>query len=479
MPTNLYKVAIVGRVNVGKSTLFNKLISEKKAIVSPFSGTTRDRNYAICSWRKLDFSLIDTGGLENSKENINKAITEQIEKAITEADLILFLVDSKTGLMPFDNKIVKLLQKNKKLILLVTNKSDNEKLRNNIAEFYKLNIGDPIPISAKSGSGTGDLLDEIVKILNKLKKSNKRKKEIAPDKIIKTAIIGKPNVGKSSIINKILEKKVSITSRKSQTTRNNILGIKTDKNKQMIFIDTPGMHIKSKRTMNKILNKSAQSIIEDSDLVLFVLQRLTIDAEDRSIIARLRETNPLTICVINKIDQIKDKNQLLPFINELTVEYEFDSIIPISAETGQNLEELVELIKDNLPENNHIYGEELSIGDDKNRFMISELIREKIIRKLGDELPHDTYVDIEDIKEKNNVMHINATIFVNRKSQKQIVIGSGGKNLKIIGEQARVDIEELLQAKVFLKTWVKVKKNWNTDTGFIHSLGVGTNHESS
>ena len=247
----------------------------------------------------------------------------------------------------------------------------------------------------------------------------------------------------------------------------------------MIFIDTPGMHIKSKRTMNKILNKSAQSIIEDSDLVLFVLQRLTIDAEDRSIIARLRETNPLTICVINKIDQIKDKNQLLPFINELTVEYEFDSIIPISAETGQNLEELVELIKDNLPENNHIYGEELSIGDDKNRFMISELIREKIIRKLGDELPHDTYVDIEDIKEKNNVMHINATIFVNRKSQKQIVIGSGGKNLKIIGEQARVDIEELLQAKVFLKTWVKVKKNWNTDTGFIHSLGVGTNHESS
>ena len=239
------------------------------------------------------------------------------------------------------------------------------------------------------------------------------------------------------------------------------------------------MHIKSKRTMNKILNKSAQSIIEDSDLVLFVLQRLTIDAQDRSIIVRLRETNPLTICVINKIDQIKDKNQLLPFINELTVEYEFDSIIPISAETGQNLEELVELIKDNLPENNHIYGEELSIGDDKNRFMISELIREKIIRKLGDELPHDTYVDIEDIKEKNNVMHINATIFVNRKSQKQIVIGSGGKNLKIIGEQARVDIEELLQAKVFLKTWVKVKKNWNTDTGFIHSLGVGTNHESS
>ena len=292
------------------------------------------------------------------------------------------------------------------------------------------------------------------------------------------SIIGKPNVGKSSIINKILEKKVSITSRKSQTTRNNILGVKTDQNKQMIFIDTPGMHIKSQRTMNKILNKSAQSIVEDSDLVLFVVQRLTIDEEDKSIIAKLRDTNSLTICVINKIDQIKNKNELLPFIEQLTTEYGFDSIIPISAETGQNLDELINLIKKNLPENDHIYDEELSISDNRNRFMISELIREKIIRKLGDELPHDTYVDIEDIKEKKNITHINATIFVNRQSQKQIVIGSGGKNLKIIGEQARADIEEFLKTKVFLKTWVKVKKNWNTDTSFIHSLGVGTNYES-
>ena len=292
------------------------------------------------------------------------------------------------------------------------------------------------------------------------------------------SIIGKPNVGKSSIINKILEKKVSITSRKSQTTRNNILGVKTDQNKQMIFIDTPGMHIKSQRTMNKILNKSAQSIVEDSDLVLLVVQRLTIDAEDKSIISKLRDTNSLTICVINKIDQIKNKNELLPFIEQLTTEYGFDSIIPISAETGQNLDELINLIKKNLPENDHIYDEELSISDNRNRFMISELIREKIIRKLGDELPHDTYVDIEDIKEKKGITHINATIFVNRQSQKQIVIGSGGKNLKIIGEQARADIEEFLKTKVFLKTWVKVKKNWNTDTSFIHSLGVGTNYES-
>ena len=291
-------------------------------------------------------------------------------------------------------------------------------------------------------------------------------------------IVGKPNAGKSTLLNHLIGQKLCITSRKPQTSRHNILGIKQVHNCQLIFIDTPGMHIKSQRTMNKILNKSAQSIVEDSDLVLFVVQRLTIDEEDKSIISKLRDTNSLTICVINKIDQIKNKNELLPFIEQLTTEYGFDSIIPISAETGQNLDELINLIKKNLPENDHIYDEKLSISDNRNRFMISELIREKIIRKLGDELPHDTYVDIEDIKEKKDIMHINATIFVNRQSQKQIVIGSGGKNLKIIGEQARADIEEFLKTKVFLKTWVKVKKNWNTDTSFIHSLGVGTNYES-
>ena len=312
MPTNLYKVAIVGRVNVGKSTLFNKLISEKKAIVSPFSGTTRDRNYAICSWRKLDFSLIDTGGLENSKENINKAITEQIEKAITEADLILFLVDSKTGLMPFDNKIVKLLQKNKKLILLVTNKSDNEKLRNNIAEFYKLNIGDPIPISAKSGSGTGDLLDEIVKILNKLKKSNKRKKEIAPDKIIKTAIIGKPNVGKSSLINSLVGENRVIVSSQAHTTRDS-QDIELTYNKQKIlFIDTAGLRKKSKKTVDAFEKQSVeQSLksIEKVDIVLFmsdISKKLTF--QDKHLLDKIIKKGKGIILIANKWDLIPNKD---------------------------------------------------------------------------------------------------------------------------------------------------------------------------
>ena len=293
------------------------------------------------------------------------------------------------------------------------------------------------------------------------------------------SIIGKPNVGKSSIINAILKKKVSITSRKSQTTRNNILGIKTTDNKQAIFIDTPGLHIKSQKTMNKILNKSAQSIIEDSDIVLFVVQRLSITEEDHAILSKLKETNPFSICVINKIDQISDKQRLLPFIEKISDEYNFASIIPISAKTSQNLQDLIYKIEEYLPENDHIYDDAFNITTNEDKFMISELIREKIIRNLGDELPHDTFVEIEEIKSKNKIIHVNAVIYVNRKSQKQIVIGSSGDLLKKIGKEARLDIEDYLKNKVFLKTWVKVKKNWNTDSSFIQSLGVGNNYESN
>ena len=292
------------------------------------------------------------------------------------------------------------------------------------------------------------------------------------------SIVGKPNVGKSTIINAILEKKVSITSRKSQTTRNNILGIKTVGNKQMIFIDTPGMHVKSKKTMNKILNKSAQSIIEDSDIVIFVLQRLSLDKEDQLIIEKLKESEQKIICVINKIDQIEDKNKLLPLIDKLSSQYPFIEILLVSAKTNDGMGDLVETIKSHLPENQHMYDENFQINTSEDKFMISELIREKIIRRLGDELPHDTFVKIDDINNKTDIVEVYATIFVNRQSQKQIVIGAGGKILKNIGEQSRIDIEEYLNKKVFLKTWVKVKKNWNTDSNFIQSLGVGNNYES-
>ena len=292
------------------------------------------------------------------------------------------------------------------------------------------------------------------------------------------SIIGKPNVGKSTILNHILGKKISITSRKSQTTRNNILGIKTENDRQMIFADTPGMHIKSPKAMNKVLNRSAESLIEDSDIILFVVQRLTLDDEDLSVLKKLKEANSKVICVVNKVDQISDKNKLLPMIGRLAEEYSFLDIIPISAINNEGVKELENLIKKYLPENDHIYGEEDIQNSHKDTFMISELIREKIIRMLGDELPHDTFVQVELLENEDEIIKIHAVIYVVRDSQKQIVIGKGGGTLKKIGQQARLELEDYFKKKVFLKTWVKVKKNWNTDSDYIQSLGVGGSYET-
>ncbi len=312
MAANLYKVAIVGRVNVGKSTLFNRLISEKKAIVSPVSGTTRDRNYAVCSWKKLDFNLIDTGGLEDSPKDMNKAIIEQIDKAIKEADLILFVVDSKTGVMAHDKKIVQVLNKTKKPILLVANKADNKRLRNSIAEFYKLNIGDPIPLSAHSGSGTGDLLDEIVDVLNTLKKPSKRKQEVIDDKLIKVAIIGKPNVGKSSLINSLVGNNRVIVSDTAHTTRDS-QDIEITYNKQrVLFTDTAGLRKKSKVTVDAFEKQSVeQSLrsIENVDIVLFmsdISKKLTF--QDKHLLDIIIKKGKGIILIANKWDLVPDKD---------------------------------------------------------------------------------------------------------------------------------------------------------------------------
>ena len=291
------------------------------------------------------------------------------------------------------------------------------------------------------------------------------------------SIIGKPNVGKSTILNHILGKKISITSRKSQTTRNNILGIKTEGNKQMIYADTPGMHIKSPKVMNKVLNRSAESLMEDSDIILFVTQRLTLDEQDLSILKKLKQIDSKVICVVNKVDQVADKNKLLPLIERLSSEYSFLDIIPISAINNDGIDYLEAVIKKYLPVNEHLYDKNFSSGSHKDTFMISELIREKIIRMLGDELPHDTFVQVELLEHEKEIIKIHAAIFVARNSQKQIVIGKDGNTLKKIGKQARIEIEEYFNKKVFLKTWVKVKKNWNTDSDYLQSLGVGGSYD--
>ena len=246
----------------------------------------------------------------------------------------------------------------------------------------------------------------------------------------------------------------------------------------MIFADTPGMHIKSPKVMNKVLNRSAQSLIDDSDLILFVVQRLTLDEQDLSVLEKLKEADAKVICVVNKIDQIEDKNKLLPLISRLADKYNFLDIIPISAINNDGINNLEELIQKYLPENDHIYGEEEIQSNHKDLFMVSELIREKIIRMLGDELPHDTFVQVELMEDEDLILKIHAAIYVVRESQKQIVIGKGGATLKKIGQQARLELEDYFNKKVFLKTWVKVKKNWNTNSDYIQSLGVGGSYES-
>jgi GTP-binding protein Era len=230
--------------------------------------------------------------------------------------------------------------------------------------------------------------------------------------------------------------------------------------------------------MNKFLNKSAEGLIEYSDIILFVTQRLKLDEQDISVLNKLKEANAKVICVVNKIDQIDDKQKLLPLMERLSELYNFLEIIPISALYDEGISQLQNLIINHLPEGEHIYGDEMSTSNQKDTFMISELVREKIIRMLGDELPHDTFVQVELLEDEEKIIKIHVVIFVVRDSQKQIVIGNKGATLKKIGQQARLDLEEYFEKKVFLKTWVKVKKNWNTDSDYIQSLGVGASYES-
>ena len=286
------------------------------------------------------------------------------------------------------------------------------------------------------------------------------------------SIIGQPNVGKSTLLNKILDKKISITSRKSQTTRNNIIGVKTLKNAQLIFLDTPGIHSQSKKTLNKYLNKSAKSVFEDSDILLFLIQRNKLTAQDKSIINEFKNSNVKTICAINKIDQIADKNSLLPLINELAMEHSFTDIVPISALKGNGVENLVKVLESHLPFNPYFYPVDHNFNQHSN-FFISELIREKITRIMGDEIPYEVYVEVEKNEVIENRLEIDVVIYVAKSSQKSIVIGKDGEQLKKIGSATRKELQQIFDKKVMLRSWVKVKKNWNTNIERIQSLGIG------
>ena len=283
------------------------------------------------------------------------------------------------------------------------------------------------------------------------------------------SIVGKTNAGKSTLLNSILGQKIAITSRKPQTTRHRFLGIKTESENQIIFVDTPGFHSGQKRALNRYMNKVAANALRGVDIVLYLIDKLDWQEDD---LQRLKSIPNETsvILVVNKIDKLKDKNSLLPFIEERNKDGLFSSIIPISALKGMNLDELVDLICDKLPYGSHLYPED-QVTDISEKFLASEVIREKCINRLGDELPYRVSVSIDRFSVSEKVIHIDSTIFVEKQSQKGMLIGKSGSKLKAIGTSSRKELEDLLESKVMLKTWVKVKSGWSDNETILPSMG--------
>lgn len=284
------------------------------------------------------------------------------------------------------------------------------------------------------------------------------------------AIVGRPNVGKSTLLNHLLGQKVSITSRKPQTTRNNVTGILTEGTNQVVFVDTPGLHKNEPRAINRYMNRAAGSAMKDVDLVIFVVDRLAFTEEDEMVAQRLEAVRSPIILAVNKIDKIDDKNTLLPHLQALSERLKADQIVPMSALRGTNLDRLQEVILGYIPEGPHFFDED-QITDRSARFMVAEIIREKITRQLGDELPHQMAVEIEEYKQQGPTLHIGAVILVERDGQKRILIGNKGERIKQIGQQARLDMEKLLDTKIMLRLWVKVKSGWSDDERALRSLG--------
>lgn len=284
------------------------------------------------------------------------------------------------------------------------------------------------------------------------------------------AIVGRPNVGKSTLLNHILGQKLSITSRKPQTTRHNLLGIKNYKQTQFLFVDTPGLHSDQKKALNRYMNHSVTTAIKDVDVIVFVVEKLQWLSEDELVAQRISNSNVPVILAVNKVDLIDNKETLLPHLQHLTNILDVQDIVPISALQNQNLDRLLDVIRVYLPENDHFYPED-QLTDKSSRFLAAEIIREKITRQLGDELPYQMTVEIETFKETEKIIHIDALILVEREGQKRILIGDKGARIKQIGQQAREDMERLFDIKVMLKTWVKVKSGWSDDERALRSLG--------
>lgn len=284
------------------------------------------------------------------------------------------------------------------------------------------------------------------------------------------ALIGRPNVGKSTLLNRLLGQKISITSKRPQTTRHRILGIKTTDTAQFVYVDTPGMHSYEGRAMNRHMNREATRTLQEVDVVVFMVEGLRWTEDDELVLKELSSVGCPVVLVVNKVDLITDKQLLLPGLQELSNRGGFEQIIPLSAVNGRNVAELETVVESLLPVSVPFFPED-QVTDRSERFLVAERVREKLFRKLGRELPYGITVEIESFRRERNIIHIHALIWVERQSQKSIVIGKQGRVLKEVGQEARGEIEQLLGSRVNLKLWVKVKEGWADDERALRSLG--------
>ena len=283
------------------------------------------------------------------------------------------------------------------------------------------------------------------------------------------AIVGRPNVGKSTLLNHLIGEKISIVSRKAQTTRHRIMGILTRPDAQFVFVDTPGFQTKHTNALNRAMNRGVTQALADVDVVIFVLDADHFDDRDKAVVKLLPPDRPV-ILAVNKIDQIKDKAKLLPLLDSLAKAYPYSAIVPVSAAKGSQLDALLAEVRKHLPNDELMYGED-EITDKSERFLAAEYIREKLFRMIGDELPYAATVEIEKFELDGALRRISAAIVVDRQAHKGIVIGKGGETLKRIATEARHDMERLFDGKVFLEVFVKVKSGWADDERLLKSLG--------
>lgn len=288
------------------------------------------------------------------------------------------------------------------------------------------------------------------------------------------SISGRTNVGKSTLINSLIEKKIAITSRKPQTTRNRILGISTNQKSQIVYLDTPGFHTGYKRALNKYMNKLAKHCYEEVDLVVFVVDRFKWLKEENDTLNNLKQLNKPIILAINKIDRLENKEELLPFIKDIQQKFNFLAVVPISALRKNNLENLTDEIEKELPEGPFHFPKD-SVTEFSENFFISEIIREKAINRLGDELPYRLNVGIDKVEKKKGLITIYANIIVESSSQKGIILGKGGSMIKAIGTSARKDLEAEMKRKINLQLFVKVSKKWTNNLNLMNKFGYGDN----